>query len=213
MRSARPDRGGLQELHRVRSAGGDRGAANRAAHGAPGGATLPPGRHVRVPPGHHVGPNRSIRRVHGDGLHRRIEARARRRSRQRLSDGRARLCAAVRARVGRAVRLQQHVRHHRAAARRDARRPEAHLRPGAGRPALEGRIRLRVPGARRRVPGTRECVRTAVRCSPHRDGPGADVSGAGGGEGGRDRRQLYGRPDPGPGPPGPGGRPALLPAV
>jgi len=44
---------------------GDRGAANRAAHGAPGGATLPPGRHVRVPPGHHVGPNRSIRRVHG----------------------------------------------------------------------------------------------------------------------------------------------------
>src|SRR5207249_7195646 len=59
--------------------------------------------------------------------------------------------------------------------------------------ALEGRVRLRVPGARRRLPGARERIRTAVRFPTHRDGPRADVSCAGGGEGGRDRRQLDGR--------------------
>src|SRR5438094_8810676 len=46
MRPAGPDSGWLQELHRVRSAGRDRGAADRAAHGAPRGAALSPRRHV-----------------------------------------------------------------------------------------------------------------------------------------------------------------------
>src|SRR2546422_9918508 len=61
MRPARPDRGGLQELHRVRSTGRDRGAADRAAHGAPRRAALPPRWHVRVSSSHHVGSNRSLR--------------------------------------------------------------------------------------------------------------------------------------------------------
>src|SRR3989475_11535745 len=107
----------------------------------------------------------------------------------------------------------QHVRHYRATPRRHALRPEAHLRPGAPGAALEGGIRLRVPGAGRRLPGTRERVRTTVCFPTHRDGPGAYVSGARGGEGGRDRRQLDGRPDSGPGPRRVGGRPPLLPAV
>src|SRR6266568_1332264 len=213
MRPARPDRGRLQELHRVRSAGRDRGPADRAAHGAPRRAALPPRWHVRVSSSHHIGPNRSLRRVHGNRVHRRVEARARRRSRQRVSHRCARLRAAIHARLGQTVRLQQHLRHHRATARRHALRPEAHLRPDARGAALEGRIRLRVPGARRRLPGARERIRTAVRFPTHRDGPGADVPGAGGGEGGRDRRQLDGRPDSGPGPRRVGGRPPLLPAV
>src|SRR5947209_6608343 len=66
MRPARSDRGGLQEFHRVRSAGRDRGAADRAAHGAPRRAALPPRWHVRVSSSHHVGPDRSLRRVHGN---------------------------------------------------------------------------------------------------------------------------------------------------
>src|SRR6266550_1095965 len=213
MRPARSDRGGLQELHRVRSAGRDRGAADRAAHGAPRGAALSPRRHVRVPPRDHVGPDRSLRRIHGNCVHRRVEARARRRSRQRVSHRCARLRAAIRARLEQTVRIQQHLRHDRATPRRHALRADAHLRPGARGAALEGRIRLRVPGARRRLPGARERIRTAVRFPTHRDGPGADVSGARGGEGGRDRRQLDGRPDSGPGPRRVGGRPPLLPAV
>src|SRR6266705_3354122 len=213
MRQARPDRGGLQERHRVRSTGRARGAADRAAHGAPRRAALPPRRHVRVSSSHHVGPNRSLRRVHGNRVHRRVEARARRRSRQRVSHRCARLRAAIRARLGQTVRIQQHFRHDRATPRRHALRPDAHLRPDARGAALEGRLRLRVPGARRRLPGTRERIRTAVRFPTHRDGPGADVSGARGGEGGRDRRQLDGRPDSGPGPRRVGGRPPLFPAV
>src|SRR2546428_34303 len=213
MRPARSDRGGLQELHRVRSAGRDRGAADRAAHGAPGRAALPPRWHVRVSSSHHVGQDRSLRRVHGTRVHRRVEARARRRSRQRVSHRCARLRAAIRARLEQTVRIQQHLRHDRATPRRHALRADAHLRPGARGAALEGRIRLRVPGARRRLPGARERIRTAVRFPTHRDGPGADVSGARGGEGGRDRRQLDGRPDSGPGPRRVGGRPPLLPAV
>src|SRR5256885_513055 len=213
MRPARSDRGGLQELHRVRSAGRDRGAADRAAHGAPRGAALSPRRHVRVPPRDHVGPDRSLRRIHGNRVHRRVEARARRRSRQRVSHRCARLRAAIRARLEQTVRIQQHLRHDRATPRRHALRADAHLRPGARGAALEGRIRLRVPGARRRLPGARERIRTAVRFPTHRDGPGADVSGARGGEGGRDRRQLDGRPDSGPGPRAVGARPPFLPAV
>src|SRR2546427_125963 len=125
----------------------------------------------------------------------------------------ARLRAAIRARLGQTVRIQQHLRHDRATPRRHALRADAHLGPDARGAALEGRIRLRVPGARRRLPGARERIRTAVRFPTHRDGPRADVSGARGGEGGRDRRQLDGRPDSGPGPRRVGGRPPLLPAV
>src|SRR5216117_88959 len=213
MRPARPDSDWFQELHRVRSIGRDRGAADRAAHGNPRRAALSPRRHVRVSSSHHVGPNRCLRRVHGNRVHRHVEARARRRSRQRVSHRCARLRAAIHARLGQTVRLQQHLRHHRATARRHAVRPEAHLRPDARGAALEGRVRLRVPGARRRLPGARERVRTAVRFPTHRDGLGADVPGARGGEGGRDRRQLDGRPDSGPGPRRVGGRPPLLPAV
>src|SRR6266550_2007299 len=104
-------------------------------------------------------------------------------------------------------------RDHGATPRRHALRSEPHLRPGASGAALAGGIRLRVPGACGRLPGARERVRSSVRVPTHRHGSGTDLSRVGGGQSGRDRRKLDGRPDPGAGPPGAGRRPPLLPAL
>src|SRR5207247_1871303 len=52
---ARPHRCGREELHRVRPAGGDRGATDRASAARASAAAAAPGRHVRVSSGDHGG--------------------------------------------------------------------------------------------------------------------------------------------------------------
>ena len=70
-------------------------------------------------------------------------------------------------------------------------------RCGARVAALAGRVRLRVRRAAGRLSRPGEGLRAAVSRSAARDGPDADLPGAGGRAGRRDRRRRDGRPDQG----------------
>src|SRR3989442_954678 len=139
--------------------------------------------------------------------------RAARGSRQRLSRGRRRVCAALRAHLGQAVRVRQHVRDRRASAGRRAVRLAADLRRRARRTPLEGGVRLRVPGAPGRLRRFGAGVRPEVRRAADGNGARPHLPRSRRRQGGPDRRQLHRRRHPGSGPRGPGRRSALLPSI
>jgi len=131
---------------------------------------------------HHVGPDRSLRGV-TRGRYTRSEAPPVADTRQRVSRRCTDYAQRFRARLGPAVRLQQHVRHHRAPARRHGYGLRAHLGPRApgGRAGRPDSLRVL---ERADVSGRRAWY--GLRFASHdRNGPGADVSGSRGGEGGR----------------------------
>src|SRR5881296_3075174 len=213
LRAGRPHRRGGQELHGVRSAGRARRPADRAPHGAAGRPAAAFGRDLRVSSRDHRRADRGVRGVHRNGVHRDPEPRAARGSRQRLSRGRRRVCAALRAHLGQAVRVRQHVRDRRASAGRRAVRLAADLRRRARRAPLEGGVRLRVPGAPGRLRRFGAGVRPEVRRAADGNGARPHLPRSRRRQGGPDRRQLHGRRHPGSGPRGPGRRSALLPSI
>src|SRR5213593_4225749 len=213
LRAGRPHRRGGQELHGVRSAGRARRPADRAPHRAAGRPAAAFGRDLRVSSRDHRRADRGVRGVHRNGAHRDPEPRAARGSGQRLSRGRRRVCAALRAHLGQAVRVQQHVRDRRAPAGRRAVRPAEDLRHRARRAPLEGGVRVRVPGAGGRLRRAGAGVRPEVRGAADGDGARPHLPRPRRRQGGPDRGQLHRRPHSGAGPRGPGRRPALLPAV
>src|SRR5437773_1219232 len=213
LRAGRPHRRGGQELHGVRSAGRARRPADRAPHGAAGRPAAAFGRDLRVSSRDHRRADRGVRGVHRNGVHRDPEPRAARGSRQRLSRGRRRVCAALRAHLGQAVRVRQHVRDRRASAGRRAVRLAADLRRRARRTPLEGGVRLRVPRAPGRLRRFGAGVRPEVRRAAHGNGARPHLPRSRRRQGGPDRRQLHRRRHPGSGPRGPGRRSALLPSI
>src|SRR5437867_1319496 len=213
LRARRPHRRGGQELHGVRSAGRARRPADRAPHGIAGRPAAAFGRDLRVSSRDHRRADRCVRRVHRNGAHRDPEPRAARGSGQRLPRGRRRVCVALRAHLGQAVRVQQHVRDRRAPAGRRAVRPAEGLRHRARRAPVEGGVRLRVPGAPGRLRRFGAGVRPEVRRAAHGNGARPHLPRPRRRQGGPDRGQLHRRPHSGAGPRGPGRRPALLPAV
>src|SRR6266568_168958 len=213
LRAGRPHRRGGQELHGVRSAGRARRPADRAPHGAAGRPAAAFGRDLRVSSRDHRRADRGVRGVHRNGVHRDPEPRAARGSGQRLSRGRSRVCAALRAHLGQAVRVRQHVRDRRASAGRRAVRLAADLRRRARRAPLEGGVRLRVPGAPGRLRRFGAGVRPEVRRAADGNGARPHLPRSRRRQGGPDRRQLHGRRHPGSGPRGPGRRSALLPSI
>src|SRR5438445_633518 len=213
LRAGRPHRRGGQELHGVRSAGRARRPADRAPHGAAGRPAAAFGRDLRVSSRDHRRADRGVRGVHRNGVHRDPEPRAARGSRQRLSRGRRRVCAALRAHLGQAVRVRQHVRDRRASAGRGAVRLAADLRRRARRAPLEGGVRLRVPGAPGRLRRFGAGVRPEVRRAADGNGARPHLPRSRRRQGGPDRRQLHRRRHPGSGPRGPGRRSALLPSI
>src|SRR2546428_324552 len=213
LRGRRPHGRGGQELHGVRSAGRARRRGDRAPHGIAGRPAAAFGRDLRVSSRDHRRADRGVRGVHRNGVHRDPEPRAARGSGQRLSRGRRRVCAALRAHLGQAVRVRQHVRDRRASAGRRAARLAADLRRRARRAPLEGGVRLRVPGAPGRLRRFGAGVRPEVRRAADGNGARPHLPRSRRRQGGPDRRQLYGRRHPGPGPRGLGNRSPLLPSI